>query len=94
MNAILKEIYCDFNARMTEDGYSLERNGSIKDLEKLGLNLETAKGKHFRFYMDDADDDGTLNDIMFDGVIIYSEEFGYLAKQESEIFWRNDSNSK
>jgi len=86
----LKEIYCDFNARMTEKGYSLERNGSIKDLEKLGLSLETAKGKHFRFYMDDSDEDGTPNDIMFDGIVIFSEKYGYLAEQESEIYWRSD----
>jgi len=86
----LKEVYCDLNARMTEKGYSLERNGSVQDLKKLGLTLETAKGLRFRFYMDDAEDDGTPNDIMFDGVIIYSNEFGFLANQESKIFWRSD----
>ena len=89
----LDEVYCDLNARMTENCYSLEKNGSVKDLEKLGLNLEAAKGKRFRFYMDDADDDGTPNDIMFDGVVIFSDEHGYLAEQDSEIFWRNDASS-
>ena len=86
----LKEIYCDLNARMTENGYSLERNGSIRDLQKLGLSLEKAIGKRFRFYMDDANDDGKPNDIMFDGVVVFSKEYGYLAEQESKIFWRDD----
>ena len=86
----LREIYCDLNARMTDKGYSLERRGSVDDLQKLGLTLESAKGMRFRFYMDDADDDGTPNDIMFDGVIIQDNEFGFLAEQESEIFWRNN----
>ncbi|WP_156420311.1 hypothetical protein [Rheinheimera sp. EpRS3] len=40
--------------------------------------------------MDDADVDGTPNDIMFEGVVILNDEFGFLAEQESEIFWRSD----
>ena len=89
----LEEIYCDLNARMTENCYSLERNGSVKDLEKLGLSLESAVGKRFRFYMDDANEDGTPNDIMFDGVVIFSDEYGYLAEQDGKIFWRNNESS-
>jgi len=78
---------------MTEGCYSLERNGSVKDLERIGLSLETAIGQRFRFYMDDADEDGTLNDIMFYGVVIFSDEYGYLAEQDGEIFWCNDTSS-
>jgi hypothetical protein len=68
----------------------LERNGTVNDLKKFGFSLESAMDKRFRFYMDDADDDGTPNDIMFDGIVVYSEEFGYLAEQESKIFWRSE----
>jgi len=40
----LQEIYCDLNARLTENEYSLERQGSIGDLAKLGLTLEVFTG--------------------------------------------------
>ncbi|WP_444901143.1 hypothetical protein ACJJIG_14390 [Microbulbifer sp. SSSA007] len=86
----LKEIYCDLNARMTENGYSLERRGSVNDLERVGLTLELALGMKFRFYMDDLDKHGKPDDIMFEGIVIHDSEFGYLAKQQSEVFWRSD----
>lgn len=28
--------------------------------------------------------------LCFDGVVIQNREFGFLAKQESEMFWRSD----
>ena len=86
----LKEIYCDLNAQMTEKGYSLERRGSLKDLESFGLSFEESVGKKFRFFMDDTDDDGSPNDIMFEGVVIFSQEHGFLAERQSDIYWRSD----
>jgi hypothetical protein len=53
------EIYCDLNAQMIEQGYSLERFGSVRDLKKLGLTLETAVGMRFTFFMDDGDEEGS-----------------------------------
>ena len=84
------EIYCDLNARMDEKLYSLERNGTVIDLEKLGLTLESSVGMRFRFFSDDLDDDNKPDDIMFDGIVVLSEEWGYCAQQESEIFWRSN----
>jgi hypothetical protein len=86
------EVYCDFNARMTMNGYSLERRGSIEDLRNLGLTLEAAVGRHFTFVMDDANDDGTPNDIMFNGTVVHDPKWGYLAvEDEHGFFWRSDT---
>jgi hypothetical protein len=84
------EIYCDLNARMTERGYSLERNGSVADLARLGLTLETAVGKRFTFVMDDADENGVPDDIMFNGVIVHDPQWGYLAlADDDDVYWRS-----
>ena len=85
------EIYCDFNARMTDDGFSLETRGSVDDLSKLGLDLDNAVGLRFVFQMDDADDDGQPDDIMFIGTVKFDEEWGYLAVMDTpkDFFWRS-----
>lgn len=83
----LPEIYCDLNARMTEKGYSLERRGSVEDLEKLGLTLDAAVGRRFTFYMDDGDAQGRPDDIMWEGVVVQDEKWGYLAQAEGEDFY-------
>ncbi len=91
MSDRLPEVYCDLNARMTEHGYSLERRGSVDDLAKLGLTLASAVGMRFTFYMDDADEDGTPNDIMFNGVVMNDPHYGYLAiKDHSDFYHRSD----
>lgn len=75
---------------MTDRGYSLERNGSISDLSNLGLTLETAVGKRFTFFMDDGDENGNPDDIMFNGVIAHDPESGYLAiMDEDDVYWRS-----
>jgi hypothetical protein len=84
------EIYCDLNARMTEHGYSLERRGSVDDLAKLGLTLQSAVGHCFAFFSDDADDESRPDDIMFNGVVIHDDKYGYLAQCDSDgIYWRS-----
>jgi hypothetical protein len=84
------EIFCDLNAKMTERGYLLTK-GSVDDLAKLGLNLESAVGNRFTFVSDDADKDGKPDDIMFNGVVIHDEKFGYLAlADEDGIYWRSE----
>ena len=83
----LPEVYCDLNARMTENGYSLERHGSVEDLAKYGLTLEDAVGRRFTFYMDDGDDQGRPDDIMWEGVVVHDKQWGYLAQQEGSAFY-------
>ena len=80
-----QEVYCDLNARMTEHGYSLERHGSVVDLEKYGLTLEAAIGRSFIFYMDDGDDAGNPDDIMFLGTVTLDTQYGYLAARDERI---------
>ncbi len=83
------EIYIDFNARMTENGFGLRR-GTFDDLERLGLTPETALGKKFVFVSDDADDDGNSDDIMCHGTIVRDTEFEYLAvKDGTDFYWRS-----
>lgn len=82
------EVFCDFNARMTEDGYSLERNGSQADLAKLGITLARAVGKRFTFNGGgDAEDENELADILRDGVIAFDENWGYLAVLDADGFY-------
>ena len=83
----LPEVYCDLNARMTERGYSLERRGSVDDLKKLGLTPETAVGKRFTFYMDDGDDQGRPDDIMWEGVVVRDGRYGILAENDGGYFY-------
>lgn len=74
---------------MTERGYSLQRNGSVSDLSSLGLTLESAVGKRFTFFMDDGDENGNPNDIMFNGVVVHDSEWGYLAVMDDDVYWRS-----
>jgi hypothetical protein len=86
----IPEIYCDLNARMTENVYSIERQGSIDDLARLGLTLDEAVGKEFLFNGGaDEDDNGQPADIMFRGTVIKDPAWGYLAQADADgIFWR------
>ena len=85
------EIYCDLNARMTENGYSVETCGSVADLAKLGLTLEKAVGRCFTFNGgSDVNENGEPSDIMFSGVIVKDPEWGYLAVSDAAgIYWRS-----
>jgi hypothetical protein len=87
----LREIYCDHNARLTENGHSLERRGSVDDLAKLGLTLDSAVGQAFRFVSDDRDLGGNPDDIMFDGVVVRDAQYGILAvANDRGVFHRSD----
>ena len=84
------EIYCDLNAWTMDRAYSLERRGSVDNLAKIGLTLETAVGKRFTFFMDDGDDDGKPDDIMFNGVVGHDSKWGYIAiMDEDDVYWRS-----
>lgn|SRR6185437_8839756 len=83
----LPEVYCDLNAQMTERGYSLERRGSLEDLARLGLTLETAVGRRFTFYMDDGDAEGRPDDIMWEGRVVHDPKWGYLGQFDGDGFY-------
>jgi len=87
----LREIYCDVNAKLTESGYSLERQGSVDDFAKIGLTLESAIGQSFRFVSDDEDFEGKPDDIMFDGTVVRDAQYGILAvANDRGLFHRSD----
>ena len=76
---------------MTDHGFSLERRGSVDDLARIGLDLKSAVGQQFLFLMDDADDDGNPDEIMFVGTVQHDDEWGYLAVMDTpgDFFWRS-----
>ena len=84
------EICCDLNARMTENGYSLQIRSAIDDLARLGLTLEQAVGRRFLFNAGaDTNENGELAEIIFYGVVAKTPEWGYLALCEPRTLrWR------
>ena len=82
---IMEEVFCDFNAAMTEDCFLLTR-GSYDDLERLGLTVEQAAGIRFTFYTGDADEDGNSDDLLADGIVVRHEKFGWVAQIEMSTF--------
>ena len=44
-------------------------------------------GKRFIFFSPDLDDAGRPDDIMFSGVVIYDDTYGYVASQDSDGFY-------
>ncbi len=89
MNPILREIFIDPNAQMTENGFALT-NGSLEDLARLGLTAEQAVGLPFTFNGgDDTPESGEPVEIVFDGTIEKDTKWGYLAVSNSKgLYWR------
>jgi hypothetical protein len=84
------EIFCDFNAQMTERGY-LPTSGTIKDLAVLGLDLQSATGRRFVFFSDDADEYGNPDAIMHNGTIVGDDKFGHLLEiDDTGFYWRSE----
>lgn len=65
--------------------------GPIRDLSKLGLELEEAVGKRFTFIVDDADENGVPDDITSNGVVMKDERYGFLALLDTpgDFYWRS-----
>lgn len=62
----------------------------MDDLAKLGLTLADAVGMRFTFVQDDADEHGNPDDIMFNGIVVFDPEWGYLAfADEDGVYWRS-----
>ena len=83
------EIYCDFNAGISEEKYYLRR-GTIDDLNKVNLTPELAVGMSFWFVADDIGLNGKSDDLMCRGSIEFDEEFGYIALVDGKIYHRSD----
>lgn len=95
MKGRLPEVFCDLNARMTENGYLLT-SGSLADLVALGLSPEQAVGMQFTFNGgDDADEEGHPAEILFEGAIEKDEKWGCLAiMRNGSVYWRRKNVSQ
>jgi hypothetical protein len=69
---MLPKVYGDFHKLDDENRIILTTVGTKQDLQRLGIQL--AEGMRLTFYMDDADGQGTSDDIMVDGVARFSED--------------------
>jgi hypothetical protein len=67
---MLPKIYADFHNLDDENRVRLTTIGTKESLLRLGLELQ--EGMPMTFYMDDADDRGSPDDIMVDGVVHFS----------------------
>lgn len=50
----------------------IKQQGTIEDLGRLGIVLK--EGEQLHFYCDDADDEGTPDDMNFDGTVHFDSE--------------------
>jgi hypothetical protein len=89
MNQEDVEIFIDLNAGKGK-GYSLEIRGAVQGLKNLGLSLEQAVGMRLIFNGgEDTNEAGEPAEILFKGVVIKDEKWGYLAMpDEKGIYWR------
>ena len=63
-------IYADFHNLDDDNRIRLTTVGTLRDLQRLGVQLE--EGMPLTLYMDDADDHGHSDDIMIDGTAHFS----------------------
>jgi len=70
-------------------GWSPFTVGTRNDLEEAGITLE--EGLRLQFYNDDADDLGSPNDLVFDGVAHFIPARGWGACIDaSTLHWESD----
>ena len=62
----MKAIYADLN-KFSSGAVSLTPVGTRRDLEKYGITLE--ENLVLTFYMDDADDLGNRDNLIFSGIV-------------------------
>lgn len=67
----MKIIYADTNKYDEEYRLILTTFGTHRDLEKHKIILEN--GLNLTFYMDDADENGNEDNLIFDGEVQYDE---------------------
>jgi hypothetical protein len=64
-------IYADFHNLDDDNRLRLTCAGTLKDLERHGIELR--EGLRLTFYTDDADAEGRPDDLLVDGVVRYDE---------------------
>jgi hypothetical protein len=67
----MKLIYADTNDYDGNGHLVIMGRGTERDLAKYGIILEN--GMKLTFYMDDADDEGNPDNLIFDGIVHFDE---------------------
>ena len=67
----MKLIYADTNDSLGNGRLVIMGLGTKRDLEKYGIVL--TNGLNLTFYMDDADDDGNPDNLIFEGDVEFEE---------------------
>ncbi|MGB7200670.1 MAG: hypothetical protein WBD16_00215 [Pyrinomonadaceae bacterium] len=67
----MKVIYADTNKYDGEYRLILTCQGTKRDLAKFGITL--TEGLTLTFYMDDADDEGNRDDLIFEGTVHFDQ---------------------
>ena len=83
----LPELVFDSNAHITKKGYVVTLGDNAARLERLGLTFESALGRRFTFAMEDCDERGEPDDLLFDGTIIRHDVWRYLSEIDDNGFY-------
>ena len=67
-----RPVYADFHNADSHGRLRLNSVGTIEDLARQQIELR--EGLALSFYSDDLDDEGALDKLLVDGVVIFSEE--------------------
>ena len=71
MSKSMPKIFHDFQNADAQGRLRLTLNGTMEDLSQQKVELR--EGLCLRFYADDVDDHGELDELLVDGVATYSE---------------------
>ncbi len=84
------KIYADFNKYDENYRLILTCLGTIRDLEKFGIELE--RSQEFVFYMDSDDDDaGYIVNLMVDGIVDFDDENNRWVATVDETTYRHET---
>ena len=78
----LKRIYVDFHKVDNQGRLVLTTLGTIKDLDRYGIELK--EGMRLAFYSDDEDMEGHPDELRVDGTVLYDTDRG---RWIAEIDW-------
>ena len=84
-------VYCDFNGLVDEDTYALDSQGTLDDMQRLGLELK--EGLALTLWADDVDDEGNDDNLLVDGVVAKHENFDWVARVDART-WRHESDER
>jgi hypothetical protein len=81
-------IWFDTNAGIDEDTYSLNCQGTLRDL--TAHRIELREGMNLTLYMEDEDVDGRAALLLVDAVVERRETWGLIARVDPET-WRRET---